>query len=261
MSIHTLKKRLEELKKTEEKEIHKLEILRKKLEILEILEKKETKKLLALKNRQRPNKIQNLTKTLALISMLALFKSDEPKITPTTTQDHTIHDNEYTDDTSTEDISIEEKEKTYYIPPQEKKTDTKKETKITKTPKHTKETPKHITNEEDEVFSLIENVDWDIDPERYSNRNNLQEKEKKEVKKTYYQLIRCKQDQEIKNIMNQIKNIKITRGLRDVIAKKTHTLQQQKKNTDPFQRIGKINVERESTLLNEQSTANSEKNI
>lgn len=104
---------------------------------------------------------------------------------------------------------------------------------------------------QDEVFVLIDKHDSKIDPNRYSNWKALSEQEQSMVKNIYEQVMSAKTKTEVENVISNIQSLKITRGLRDVLVKKTFILEKKEKNVTHLQMAGKINIERELAIVDQ----------
>lgn len=135
------------------------------------------------------------------------------------------------------------------------------EKKITKEKKQTIHTQTIINQNftQDEVFGLIEQPDPKIDPNRYANRMALTPTEKQTVKDIYIKVMGTTNKEEIIAIINNINNIKITRGLRDILVKKTYLLQKKGVEVKHLQIIGKQNVTRERAIIDQDITKTREK--
>ncbi len=79
----------------------------------------------------------------------------------------------------------------------------------------------------------------------------LTEIEKGIVKDIYQQAMKAKDKTEVEKAINQIQSLKIVRGLRDILVKKTYIRQKKKKDTKHLQLIGKTNVHRELALMDQ----------
>lgn len=101
---------------------------------------------------------------------------------------------------------------------------------------------------QDEVFTTIDNLDPQIDSNTYSNRIVLTPEEKEIVKDLYQEIIILTNEAEITAKLNEINDMKIIRGLWDVVTKKIDMLEKKGENIEHLKTISKMDIQRIDTL-------------
>lgn len=262
-NLEKIQRKLQELDILEIKEKNKLKRLQNELEILDVLENKENIRLKKLQqqekkttNKEKQKKIPQsktrLASKIAKRGLLTALVLHSPSIGQSETR-HQSKENE-----KKEIILVKEwkKAETNKIKAEEIDRNKNKTITMIQTAEETnaqipniKPTTTVSNTREDDVFTIIDIPDPEIDPNRYSNRQALSSSEREIVKDIYKQAMASKTQQEIYAVINQINSIKITRGLRDVLVKKTMLMKKKWKNVQHLQSIGQINVSREEALI------------
>ncbi len=272
-SIEQLRKELEKTRILEKQQSEKVAKLKNELELIKVLEAKQEEKVKKLHKEKKDKKEKNkkgvkksvmpigiAAATLAGILFTQTPSTGDPKETninhkeqqKNITKEATKQENKSEKTIARED-AIQQQDTI-----QQQNTTTNKEIiKPKEEQKKTQPIIQHTTEKinedfsQDEVFVLIEKQDPNIDQNRYSSWMALTEKEKGIVKDIYEKAMKAKDKTEVEKVINQIQSLKIVRGLRDVLVKKTYIQQKKKKDITHLQTIGKINVYRELALIDQ----------
>lgn len=262
-----------------EKKLKELNLLKKKemelLEKIELSQTLQTKHINTTTQTIKNNWIKRLT-TTALIITLGIWPKPWENIINTTAKNETHKEIKIEEDAKIkgkvkEEIKEEEvkniknikkeeiaaiKKENYNENPKETTTKQQNTKNISWNQKKEKKipiyNPKTTEIQEDNVF-----VDIYTNIEEYQHWKALSEQEKHIVKQIYNEILQTKTKAEIESILYNIQNLKIIRGLRDIIVKKIFILEKRKKDVQYFQTIAKISIKKELIII-EQITKKTE---
>ena len=132
----------------------------------------------------------------------------------------------------------------------EEKTESPVSSKVIK--KINKKTKKIFTENtgEDDVFTIIERPDPNIDPNMYGNRKTLSIADKNTVKNVYKRLLLTDNELSAENIIKNLDK-SILQGLRDILVKKIVLLKKTGRDVRRLQTIAKMTVTRENEMITE----------